>query len=322
MVTPAIMVSANVGKRPHFMRIRAVLNPAASSLKTADLDALTKLLRERFAHHGHDIDIETAENGDIPKAIEAAASDDAADAVLAAGGDGTISLAASLLQGTGKVLAVLPGGNMNFFARSLRIPLDLDAAVEALASGQVRDADVAFANERCFIHEFSLGLHPEMIAIRDREEYASRIGKIIGSARSLWQVMQRPPRVRVWLDDGEGRSRPIAASALAISNNPFSDGHLPYADRVDQGILGIYVVRTAKGSEIAALAAGLATGGWADAAPMEQFTAKRLKITHRRPMEAAVDGELVQMPANVEITISPGALKVLAPDEEHAVDGQ
>ena len=86
-----------------------------------------------------------------------------ADVVLAGGGDGTISAAAAALMGKKKALAILPAGTMNLFARSLGIPLSLDAAVEAFADGEVRAVDVASANGRPFIHQFSIGMHAKMV---------------------------------------------------------------------------------------------------------------------------------------------------------------
>jgi diacylglycerol kinase family enzyme len=303
------------------MRFTAIINPEASTLKSVDRNWLSSRLKERFMAEGHSISVDFAEGSAIGEALGRAAGDRSIDAVLAGGGDGTISAAAGLLQGTDKALAILPGGNMNLFARSLGIPLDIAAAIDALAAGHAVSADIGFANDRPFIHEFSLGLHPEMIEARDRQKFGSRLGKLIGSARSLWQVLLRPPRVRVWLDDGSGE-RALATAALAISNNPFGAGHLPYADRVDSGVLGVYIAHTLKSADLAAMAAQMSTGRWAEMARMESFTATDLRLTRRRPIKAAVDGELVKMPRSVTVRIAPGALTVIAPRAEDAVRGQ
>ncbi|GAB4355946.1 MAG: diacylglycerol kinase family lipid kinase [Oricola sp.] len=304
------------------MRYAAIINPDASTLKEADRDRLAARLERRFAARGHTVSVAFAGGAEIGAALRKAAESGDNDAVLAGGGDGTISAAAGLLRGTGKALAVLPGGTMNLFARSLGIPLDIGAAIDALAGGHPVPADIGLANERPFIHEFSLGLHPEMIEARDRQKFGSRLGKLIGSARSLSRVLLRPPRVRVWLDDGRNGGRAIATAALAISNNRYGDGHLPYADRVDGGELGVYIVRTLNSAELAAIAARMSTGGWSGMPQIETFTATELKLTRRRPIKAAIDGELAMMPRSVTVRIAPGALTVIAPRDEDAVRGQ
>ena len=304
------------------MRFAAVINREASTLQTADLDRIAKRLVERFSAAGHAIDVAFTEGSKMEQSIREAVGSDETDAVLAGGGDGTISMAAGMLQGTGKALAILPGGNMNLFARSLGIPLDLDAAIDALASGQPHKADIAFANERPFIHEFSLGLHPEMIEMRDQQKFGSRLGKLVGGVRSLSRAILKPPRVRVWLEDGDGERRPLVTAALAVSNNPFGDGHLPYADRVDGGELGVYIVHASTPAELAAIVARIPAGSWTSVPQMEVFTATHLRLVRRGRVKAAVDGEMVRMQSPVEVRIAPGTLTVIVPDEAHAVHGQ
>ncbi|QKV17224.1 diacylglycerol kinase family lipid kinase [Oricola thermophila] len=303
------------------MRFAAVINQDASTMKGISRDRIAGCLRDGFAARDHSISTSFVAGREIKAALQAARDDEKTDAVIAGGGDGTISMAAGLMQGTGKALAVLPGGNMNLFARSLGIPLDLPAAVAALAAGRPMAADIAFANDRPFIHEFSLGLHPEVVELRDREAFGARLGKVVATMRSLWRVLLRPPRVRVWLDDGDGE-RAVAAAALAISNNPFGEGHLPYADRVDGGVLGVYIVHTLNPAELAAIAARMSTGGWMDTRDVEAFTATTLRLTRDGPIKAAIDGELARMPGSVTVRIAPGALTVIAPREEDAVRGQ
>mgnify|MGYP000049770127 FL=1 len=304
------------------MRFAAVINSEASTLKTADLDGLATRLVERFSAAGHAIDIDFTEGSGMEQSIREALASDDTDAVLAGGGDGTISMAAGILQGTGKALAILPGGNMNLFARSLGIPLDLDAAIDALAFGHPRKADIAFANDRPFIHEFSLGLHPEMIEMRDQQKFGSRLGKLVGGIRSLSRAILRPPRVRVWLEDGDGERRPLVTPALAVSNNPLGEGHLPYADRVDGGVLGVYIVHARTPAELAAIAARIPAGSWASVPQMEVFTATSLRLTRRGRLKAAIDGEMVRIDSPVDVRIAPGTLTVIVPDEDHAVHGQ
>jgi diacylglycerol kinase family enzyme len=304
------------------MRFSAIINPDASTIRTADRDWLRETIFARFTENGHSISVVFVEGRRMEEALAAARDAPDTEAILAGGGDGTISAAAGMLQGTGKALAVLPGGNMNLYARSLGIPLDLGAAIAALARGRPAAADIAFANERAFIHEFSLGLHPEMIEARDRQRYGSRLGKLVGGLRSLSRTILRPPRVRVWLDDGSGQERAIATAALAISNNRFGEGHLPYTDRIDGGELGVYIAHTIRPAELAAIAARISTGSWAGMPQMEIFTATSVRLTRRRAMKAAVDGELVRMRGPVTVRIAAGALTVIVPREQDAMRGQ
>src|SRR5690606_28446370 len=125
------------------------------------------------------------------------------DVVLAGGGDGTISAAAARLMGRKKALAILPAGTMNLFARGLGIPQTLDAAVQAFANGEVRAVDMASANGRPFVHQFSIGMHARMVQLREKMEFGSRLGKISASTRAAWATLNNPPAIEVLLTIGD-----------------------------------------------------------------------------------------------------------------------
>lgn len=66
-------------------------------------------------------------------------------AAVAAGGDGTIGAVASHVAGTGLPLGILPLGTANDIARSLAIPLAMDAASNVIAHGVVAEIDIGQA---------------------------------------------------------------------------------------------------------------------------------------------------------------------------------
>lgn len=304
------------------MKVAAIINSGASTIQGADHKWLSDTLEQQFGECGHTVSVSIVEGGDMEAAMKRALDDPEIDTLLAGGGDGTISMAAGMAAERDKALAVIPGGNMNLFARALGIPLDLEKAIAALGHGSRVKVDIAYANGRPFIHEFSLGLHPEMIEERDKQKFGSRIGKLIGSMRSLTSVVARPPRVRVQLDDGKGDSRTIVTPALAISNNPLGEGHFPYPDTLDSGKLGVYILRAVEPAEVASMTARLSLGRWRDIETLEFFTADEVTLRRRRVMKAAVDGELVRMKPPVHIEMRPRGLTVVVPRDEDAVRGQ
>jgi diacylglycerol kinase family enzyme len=114
------------------------------------------------------------DGGEIAQlAAEAARSD--SEAVVAAGGDGTIDTVAAALAGTGKILSVLPLGTFNLLARRLSIPLDLEAALQTAINGQVTAINLGEVNGRSFLSRSSVGLYP--LALRHRESMFRRFGR-------------------------------------------------------------------------------------------------------------------------------------------------
>ncbi|RVD24620.1 diacylglycerol kinase family lipid kinase, partial [Mesorhizobium sp. M4A.F.Ca.ET.020.02.1.1] len=141
------------------MRFAAVLNRDGGTLRTTDLSGFCDRLRQTLEAAGHSVDVDVVAGEDIAAALQKAARRRDVDVVLAGGGDGTISAAAGLLMNRKTALAILPAGTMNLFARGLGVPQTLDAALKSFADGEVIAVDMASANGRPFIHQFSIGLH-------------------------------------------------------------------------------------------------------------------------------------------------------------------
>lgn len=299
------------------MRFVAVLNEEGGTLRTTDLDAFQAKLRDTLQEAGHSVETRTIDGPGIVRALDEAASDPAVDAVIAGGGDGTISAAAARLMGTDKALAVLPAGTMNLFARSLGIPLVLDDAVASFRDAEIRSVDIGTANGRPFVHQFSIGMHPRMIQIRSEMDYASRLGKIRASARAAYGALMEAPTMTVALtiDEAEIIRR---TTAVGVTNNLFGEGHLPYAEKPDGGVLGVYITIARRPVELVRLVYNVARGRWRDNQQVEIQQAHKVRVEIIRPRSrarwrSALDGELMQLEHVTELELHPGALKVLVP---------
>jgi diacylglycerol kinase family enzyme len=297
------------------MRTAAILNRDGGTLRTLDVEAFAETLLERLREAGHDAEAIIVDGDELIPALDEATARDDLDAVIAGGGDGTISAAAARLMNTGKALGVLPAGTMNLFARSLAIPLDLATAAEALAKAGLRDVDVATANDTVFIHQFTIGMHPKLIKLRERRSFSSRLGKMRASLQAAIGALTRPPRIRMRLEI-DGKARTVSTSSLGISNNLFGEGHLPYTDTPDGGVLGVYITRARTGRDIAKFVLNMAIGRWRANDQVEIVTAREVKVeltsSHAR-FGCAMDGELCDLERKTTVRIMPGALKVLAP---------
>lgn len=297
------------------MHFLAVLNRDGGTLRTADLARLETDARSALAAAGHSLQVETVGGDGIVAALGRAARDKSADVVLAGGGDGTISAAAAALMDGDKILATLPAGTMNLFARGLGIPLQIDAALEALAGGVVRKVDMASANGIPFVHQFSIGMHAELVERRDAMSYSSRIGKMRASLQAAAQTVWNPPRMRVRIEL-TGTEIVATTSSIGVTNNLFGDGLLPVQKMPDRGELGIYVTRARRRSDTFRFLLHMAAGRWRSNPQVEIHRSDRARLTllgSYKRFRCAIDGELHPLERETEIVCHPGALKVLVP---------
>lgn len=296
------------------MQFIAVLNRDGGTLRTTDLGALGDRLEEVLGEAGHGVELRVVSGRQVEHALAKAAGS-AADVVVAGGGDGTVSAAASALMNSEKALAILPAGTMNLFARSLKIPPTLDGAVQSLAEGEIRAVDMASANGRPFVHQFSVGMHAKMVEQREKMQFRSRLGKLRASTKAAAAALLDPPILKAALAI-DGREVRVRATNIGITNNLFGEGHLPYADDPAGGVLGVYATVASKRGELFRAAYDIWRGRWSASAHVDVHQGEKIVLrlpSGRRKANCVIDGELTRLEPETVIRIHKKALRVLMP---------
>ncbi|OCW57294.1 diacylglycerol/lipid kinase family protein [Hoeflea olei] len=296
------------------MRTIIILNQDGGTIRGMDAREFGDMACTRLAGHGG-CTVRLVSGKDLVPALDEAAADADVGTIVAGGGDGTISAAATACFHSEKTLGVIPLGTMNLYARSLGLPLDPQSAVEALSTASERPLDIATANGRPFIHQFSAGMHAQMVRQRDKLDTSTRLRKIASTLNTLARVITKPPHFRVEIETGSGISRPTV-SMVSVSNNIFGDTPLSYATVLDGGVLGLYSSRALGSAEVARMTLLAALGKLQD--DPDVSTASVQKVTLRFPdgragSKAAIDGEIVDLDREVECVCHAGALRVLVP---------
>ncbi|MCC0036618.1 MAG: diacylglycerol kinase family lipid kinase [Hoeflea sp.] len=297
------------------MRITMILNQDGGTIRGLDAREFADMACARLSKRGGECIPRLVSGKDLVKTLNQAADDSQTDIIVAGGGDGTISAAAGVCFKSGKVLGVLPLGTMNMFARSLGLPLDPEEALDALAQADERPLDIATANGRPYVHQFSVGLHASMVHQRASLDTSTRFRKITSTIKTLRRVILKPPRLGVEIDSGSGRSRRLV-SAVSISNNLFGDTPLAYAAQLDEGVLGVYCSRALEPGTVFRMALRAAVGRLSEDPDVSVETADRVTLkfpTARRSSKAAIDGEIIPLEREVECVCHPGALRTLVP---------
>lgn len=256
-----------------------------------------------------------AKSGEEMIAAARKAIEQGVDAVVAGGGDGTINAVASVLADSGVAFGVLPMGTLNHFAKDVGVPLDIDEAVRNVAEGKRLQVDVGEVNGRIFLNNSSLGLYPDIV--RDREKQQHRLGRGKWPA-ALWATvaaLRRYPflHVNLCVDGKElARSTPF----VFIGNNEYSMQGLSIGARASlaDGKLSLYVAQRPGRLGLLrfawrALFGRLAQERDFDAMLSEQFD---IETRHQR-MRVATDGEVNIMATPLRYRIRPGALTVIVP---------
>ncbi|HVV85968.1 MAG TPA: diacylglycerol kinase family protein, partial [Kofleriaceae bacterium] len=144
------------------MKVAVIMNHAAGSAGVAHARDRAAAIRTAFTDAGVEVELHPGDGPRLADLARAAAAS-GVDAVVAAGGDGTVSAVASALAGGDVPLAVLPLGTLNHFAGDLGMPRELAAAARAIAAGTIDRVDVGEVNGRVFVNNSSIGLYPLVV---------------------------------------------------------------------------------------------------------------------------------------------------------------
>jgi YegS/Rv2252/BmrU family lipid kinase len=277
-------------------------------------EVATRLV-EAFAQHGVAAEVHAASSGEEITQLARKALEQRPEILVAAGGDGTVSAVASCVKGSGTAMAVLPMGTLNHFARDLGMPDEMDAAVAAIARGQRRGVDVGEVNDRIFVNNASLGIYPDIVRDRTRQQRRLGRGKYWAMVWATIAVLRRSPFLKLELEI-DGQQTHCRSPFVFIGNNDYVMEGFDIGKRssLRDGRLSIYTTRRHTRWGLVRLALRALFGRLSQDADFAAMGATRLRIdTHRRRLLVATDGEVSAMDTPLEFRVLPGALDVIVP---------
>jgi diacylglycerol kinase family enzyme len=300
--------------------IEVILNAGSGSKRASEMK---QILERVLSESGRSFGISILKGQAIVCAAEEKAASDC-DLLVAGGGDGTICTVGQAALKMGKTLGVLPLGTFNYFARDLRIPLELEAAARVLLEGSCIRAPMLDLDGRLILNNASIGIHPEVL-LRRRKLYQRWGRNQFNSYLSvLLSAFQPPPRLRVRLRTETGEVVYETPMVMVCSNGfQMETFALEGKECLNAGRFALYVARMAGRATILrlggrAIVRRLRTGIDYEAICVSEVTIE----TRRRRLRAALDGELEEVKSPMHFRLASKQLVVLAPRNERTSQGE
>ncbi|KAA2235153.1 lipid kinase [Salinarimonas soli] len=291
-------------------RPRALVLVNAKSRLGADVaDSAGDLLGSR----GLDVRVEDCnQSGGLSSLIRRFA--DRVDLVIVGGGDGTMNAAAAGLIETRLPLGILPLGTGNDLARTLGLPLTLEAAADVIAAGHQAEIDVGEVNGLPFFNVASIGLSAELAVslTGDLKRRWGRFGYAIAAMRVLTHA--KPFRATIRSADGSAR---VVTLQVAVGNGRFyGGGNVIRSDaRIDDANLDLYSLEMTRAWKLALMARSFRIGEHGAWREVRQVRAEEFDVITRRPKPVNADGEIItRTPARFRVL--PKAVRVFVPKPE------
>ncbi|MGE4220072.1 MAG: diacylglycerol kinase family protein [Alphaproteobacteria bacterium] len=163
------------------------------------------------------------------------------DAVVAAGGDGTINEVANGLAGRNVALAILPLGTANVLATEIGLPVRAKAIARTILRGQDRAIRVGLVNGRRFTLMAGVGFDAHVVR-RVTPWLKRRLGRNAYVLESLREILRhRGLRYPISLD-----GRPTDAASLIVANGRHYAGPYvaaPNASLTDDSLHAVQFLR-------------------------------------------------------------------------------
>ena len=303
------------------MRALLIVNPHATSTNERRRDLLAHALAGELS-----LQVARTE-GRGHAAHLAAAADSGVDVVVVHGGDGTVNEVVNGLMYRGirhdtPLLAVVPGGSTNVFARALGIDSDPTVAteqiLEALTAGRTRTVSLGRAGERYFTFNAGLGLDAEAVhAVEKRRHSGSAISNAMHVRMTIARYFRsdrRHPRLTLELP---GRDPVTGVHLVFVSNvDPWTYfGNRPV--RTNPGTspstgLGVFAL-TSMAVPTALRATGEILAGRSGRSKtiIRAFDEPWARVRCSEPVDMQADGDYLGTKTEMEFTSVPNALRLV-----------
>jgi len=291
-----------------------IFNPVSGQREPEqDLEIIRRILEPEITL---DIRFTTEEKGADEIAREAIAQ--GAKAIIASGGDGTLSAAASALVGTDIPLGVISRGTANAFASALDLPDTVEAACEAILGGVTRVVDAARCNGLPMVLLAGIGFEAETVDRADRQA-KKRFGVlayVMAGIQELRELESFEAEIEI-----EDKIVTVTAVSLTVANAAPPTSVLaqgPAGVNFEDGLLDITVVSpVSRAGAIAATYHLLQTAlneNATDRDDIGYLRTKRVIIRTDPPQKVVLDGEIIgNTPIDVESV--PQGLTIFVPKD-------
>lgn len=238
------------------------------------------------------------------------------DAIVVAGGDGTVARYISRAIELDVPIGIVPLGTFNDLARTLAIPLDLAQACALIASGRTRRIDVARVNGIYYATEASVGISSRIARLqksadKQRFGFAAIALSILRAAR-----FARPFRAEIAYD---GERVSLKTIQLTVANSQSFGGFITVDDAaIDDGRLDLYAVDVVGLWAAIRILVALVAHEGRSVDGVRTFRSTAFSVVTRRRHRITADGEPAgTTPARFEIL--PAAVRVFATEQNRFV---
>lgn len=293
------------------MKARLIINPISGTRSKAGLD---RMVIDSLSPLGWEVEVVyTKGHGDATRlALEAI--EKKCDAVLAAGGDGTINETAAALCGTGVVLGILPCGSGNGLARHLGIPIDLREGLKVIHEDHPTDIDYATVNDRKFFCTCGVGFDAAVSAAFARKKTR---GKFTYIQSTFETYANYEPEFYTISANGKKLTEKAFLVAVCNASQYGNNAYIAPSASINDGLLDVTIIHAGNTLSTALVGVDMMTGMIERNMLIQTFRTDNIIIERERRGPSHLDGEPLEMDDCLDIRCHHNGLRVFTPTVVH-----
>lgn len=284
-----------------------IINPIAGTGNKAHIASMAE---KRLKEAGMDLDVRhTTCKGDATTLAGLAVSE-GYDAVIAAGGDGTINETAKALCNTQLPLGIIPCGSGNGLARHFGIVVDPESAIEIISQKNIKDIDYGVVNGNSFFCTCGVGFDA---AVSDRFARQNHRGMLMYLKSAIEEYIRFSPSDYIISANGKTLTEKAFLVACCNTTQYGNNAYIaPNAD-ISDGLLDVTIIHAGSLLEDAILGIDLMSGHLNHNLNIDTFKSSEITIQRKSDGPAHIDGEPVALPKELNVSCRHHGLKVFTP---------
>lgn len=230
------------------------------------------------------------------------------DIFIAVGGDGTINEIASVIVGTPKLMGIIPCGSGNGLATSLKIPFDIEKAIDLINRMNFITIDSAVINGHPIFNVSGIGFDAQISTRFANNKTRGFWGYV---KNTFAEIIHYQPEWYTLTIDGQVYTRKAFMISLANSTQYGNNAQIAPEASLTDGLLDFCVVKPFPLYMFPVLAYRLFSKTAHKSDFLEIFKAREVLIERDRPGPVHLDGEPLEMGTQLRVVMNPASLNII-----------
>lgn len=296
------------------MKLKAIINPMSGHREGRRIikDVVSRL-KKQYSINDSDIIYINFNNTQTDNSFL-----ESCDAIIVAGGDGTLHYAVNAIKhlGIDKPVAYFPTGTVNDFGNCLNLPRTPDKFCEMLKTAETKKIDLGLIGD-IYFHYVVAGGAISSVSYTTKQYFKNTIGKAAYYLNALLHPSKLMKSTYITIDSDELHDKQEVLLYLVTNSSIIGGfkGIVPDA-KMDDGHLHVLVIKKTSFLNTMQLFTDIQNGTHIKRPDVLYFKTKRLNITHHNidDSQIGIDGEMCGYSCK-GIKIVPQGLTLIIPSK-------